>query len=187
MTAPMRCISSNVKRSPRATLHGKHDGATLPLVCGRELSMRSSPRGRSVVPQCTQGFKIKASTSPEVRSQASVRWYAFRRKIARPLSVLPYRFLRSMVASRCSGVRLLHLSLRRSRPAFLARWHNLHSYESPEGRVLSPRKNSRVSGNTALHLWHFRDWQSLAGLAFTWAHLVSTGPNNRITCKGRAA
>lgn len=151
ITLPIICISSKVNLSPLAKLHGAQEGATFPFMCGRLLSILSSPIGSSVVPQCTQGFKIRSRTSSVVRSHSSMRWYAFLRYIARPLSVRPYRLFLSLAISLCAGVMLDHCSFLRSRPRFLSEWHALHSYASPSRRDESRKNISGFAGSSCSH------------------------------------
>lgn len=153
MTAPMRSISSAVNLSPRAKLQGAHDGRTFVRTCGKSLSILSSPLGRSVVPQYTHGCAISSATSAVLKSQASTRWYALRRKIARPLLVAAYLRILALRFSLCSAFNIDHLSLRRSLPSFLARWHGRHSYAKPPNRDLSRKKCSAVNGSSCAHLW----------------------------------
>ena len=117
MTAPITFISAKVNLSPRAKLHGAHEGSTLPLMCGSALSILSSPRGLSVVPQWMQGLTISAYISAVDRSQASMRSYAFRKNTARPLSVCAYFLFRAAATFLCSGVKSAHRSVRLSLPA----------------------------------------------------------------------
>lgn len=176
MTAPMIFISSKENLSPRAKLHGAHDGSTFPLICGIALSILSNPRGKSVVPQCTHGLEMSASTSCVDRSQASTRWYAFLKNTARPLSDFAYFLFLADALARCSSVISDHLSVLFSRPAFRARWQARHSYAIPSGRLASFKKNSLVAGNSCLHRWHWRCVSVLALLMFM-AHILPHGPH----------
>jgi hypothetical protein len=151
ITFPIFCISAKVNLSPRAKLHGAHDGATFPLMWGRSLLMRSSPLGLSVVPQWTQGCTIRDRTSPTARSQASILLYAWRKKTARPLSVRPYFNCLARTFSFCSGDIFHHLSDLLSRPSRLSRWQALHSYASPSTRDLSRRN---ISGDASISRLH---------------------------------
>lgn len=151
MTFPMSIISGTVNLSPRTMLQSVQAVCTLPFMWGKALSIRSSPRLTEVVPQYTQGLRIYSSISPALRSHASTRWYAFLRKVARPLCVCAQRFCVDFRKSLFSGLSADQRSFRRSRPFFRSLWHGLHSYDKPSGRDFSLWKFSDVASRFLLH------------------------------------
>jgi len=151
---PISIISSTEKRSPRAKLQATQAGRTLPLMCPRELLIRSRPINLSVVPQYEQGREVISAISKLVRSHESVLSYAFLKEQARPLIVLLYFACVAFLRSFCSGVKSDHLSLRLSRPFFRTEWQRLHSYDNPSVRELSLMKWIVVAGSSVLHLLH---------------------------------
>jgi hypothetical protein len=141
----MIIISSTVNLSPLIKLQSVHAVCTLPLICGKLLSIRSNPLLSVTVPQYTQGCVINSNISSDVKSQSSIRWYAFRKYVARPRCVRPYRNILSLRNTFCSGVSALQRSFRRSRPFLRSLWHSLHSYDKPNGRDFSRWKFSGVA------------------------------------------
>lgn len=150
ITSPINIISATVNLLPRILLQSVQAVWTLPFIWGRSLSMRSSPRFSEVVPQYTQGCRMYSKTSSEVKSQASIFLYAWRRKVARPLCVLFQRFCRAETFALRSSEREDHLSLRLSLPIFRSLWHGLHSYAKPSGRLFSRWKFSGFAGSSFL-------------------------------------
>ncbi len=142
---PMIIISSTVNLSPRIKLQSVQAVCTLPFIWGKLLSILSNPRLSVTVPQYAQGCVIKTSISSAVKSHSSIRWYAFRRYVARPRCVCPYRSIRALRNTFCSGVSAPQRSLRRSRPFLRSLWHSLHSYDKPSGRDFSRWKFSGLA------------------------------------------
>ena len=137
ITFPISIISGTVNLAPRTMLQSVQAVCTFPFMCGRSLSIRSRPRLTEVVPQYTQGLMMYSSISAELRSHASTRWYAFLRKVARPLCVCCQRFCLAIRRDFPSGLSADQRSFRRSRPFLRALWHGLHSYDKPSGRDFS--------------------------------------------------